>query len=162
MKTKGYSRLSPSNLPEVQVPRLPECCSWTVFFHGQAQVKTSPDSMSPDLSHTPSFRTQAENPVRPPTNQTSTDKQNKPPPRPETLPDQKLHSHQGEAEPVPESSCHIEYMSRGLDLVVCASEGAGICWLLDGGERCRSLTPANLGQNYWDSGGIHQHGSPET
>lgn len=26
---------------------------------------------------------------------------------------------------------------------------------LDGGERCRSTTPANLGQGYWDSGGIH-------
>lgn len=40
--------------------------------------------------------------------------------------------------------------------------GAGICRLLDGGERCRSLTPANLGQGYWDSGGIHQCSSLKT
>ncbi|MED6293442.1 hypothetical protein CHARACLAT_010629 [Characodon lateralis] len=81
-------RLQISRWLSVNVPRLPECCSWTIFFHHQAQVKTSPDSMSPDLSHTPSFRTQAENPVRPPTYQTSTNRQNNPPPRPDTLPDQ--------------------------------------------------------------------------
>ncbi|MEQ2316337.1 hypothetical protein AMECASPLE_031587, partial [Ameca splendens] len=69
------------------VPRLPECWFWAIFLHGQAQVETSPDSMSPDLSHTPSFRAQAENPVRPPTNQTSANKQNKPHPGPDTFPD---------------------------------------------------------------------------
>lgn len=51
---------------------------------------------------------------------------------------------------------------RAEGLCARTSEGAGICRLLDGGERCRSVTPANLGQDYWDSGGIHHCGSPET
>lgn len=49
-----------------------------------------------------------------------------------------------------------------VGLCAHASEGAGICQLLDGGEQCRSVTPANLGQGYWDSGGIHHCGSLET
>lgn len=56
----------------------------------------------------------------------------------------------------------LQWWAVGL----CArpSEGAGICRLLDGGERCRSVTPANanLGQGYWDSGSIHHCGSLET
>ncbi|MEQ2159555.1 hypothetical protein GOODEAATRI_024230, partial [Goodea atripinnis] len=93
-------------------------------------VETSLDSMSPDLSCTPSFRAQAENPVRPPTNQTSANKQNKLSPGPDTFPGlnstltvsshslfqflsasgQLSHRYfsslEGEADPVPESSCH--------------------------------------------------------
>lgn len=53
-------------------------------------------------------------------------------------------------------------VSGGSALAARDSDEAGICCLLDGGERCRSVTPANLGQDYWDSGGIHQRGSPET
>lgn len=34
--------------------------------------------------------------------------------------------------------------------------------LLDRGEQCRSMTPANLGQGYWDSGGIHHCSSLKT
>ncbi|MED6259292.1 hypothetical protein ATANTOWER_020338 [Ataeniobius toweri] len=68
--------------------------------------ETSLDSMSLDLSHIPSFRAHTENPVRPAMNQTSANKQNKPPPGPDTFPDLNSTLNQGEADPVPESSCH--------------------------------------------------------
>ncbi|MEQ2222860.1 hypothetical protein ILYODFUR_030765 [Ilyodon furcidens] len=46
------------------------------------------------------------NPVRPPTNQTSANKQNKPPPGPDTFLDKNSAFNQDKTDPVPESSCH--------------------------------------------------------
>lgn len=43
--------------------------------------------------------------------------------------------------------CKLRVGGDGAAVGLCAltSEGAGICRLLDRGERCRSVTPANLG-----------------